>query len=1274
MYSIKTQRNIIACAVVFVVALLLATFSYTSVTYMANEIAGSGGYIEYEGEDASGAGTKEDPFLIGSYHTLNNEFRQQATMPNKHYVLISDIEMVGNWQPIHSLAEGSVLDGNGFTIHNLNIPTSIQTSSKGLFATLNGSVKNLFFTNVNIQGSTHGTHIGVIAGESAGRNITIDNVRVESGTMSTSATMSMAGGFVGRLFGSGISNNNRANFTIQNSYTKMSNIQAYNGVAGFIGFVQSGNININIKNSFHIGNMHASNVYVGGAIGGVSNTLNKTITIENTYAQGRFTATNYVGGMLGYFNAQAYPTPELFINNCFSQITTTNNNSTKGGIFGQATNGGGVFINNCVAVNGSGITRIGGNQASIQQSELTNSSFLNTQEMADRLNDGANPPNYVIYENRLELRAFDPRIMLVFNSNGGTFQHQESIEVYDLFRRDDFMAQQVSTPYKVGYNFIGWNTMADGSGENYINEDKINTADNLTLYANWQIISYKLQSAGGNTQGQIVSFHNEDNDSLNDVTLHQDGYIKTHLNTQDENNQYTFNAFLVLKKEYYDIHAQTNNYPTYQENADAWTNIGSGYLVNNDTPLLKEQRLNFYDTETGYHLINQDFIQTYAIETSENQLSFIFSPVYHITEIHSFTFDVNTPSQKSYGMVYIDDVYTPYGTNLNYIAEDERQIEMRIEVNKYRTLNQIQYTTDNQNFTAIENIHQQDNTYTFTFDLIDGMQFEIEFASVEFDVSIVAYTYDNIPVPIELEPITNNAPDKVYLNSNLSNATARNVDGFRLINNAVNNIKIFNQQTQLYDYFSAINGNINFASLNADFFDKYVDYSNNDGQIVIIAEYVQQFELDLVVDYILEAYGDVTIQITNLQGNTMIVSQSMLGFFDKGSTVRITIEPDKISLIESIDNINQSELNENGNIINFILDKNRNDIKIAFGVKKYTLNVTMLDNNLNEILDIEKLLPEVTEFYIEDEISYISKGEHANYEFLGWYAMVGDTLHQLPPPYHETIENLFISQDFIENYTDELEINIVGKFVKLYQVNIILPHQSGEITFAVLNQQDGGKQINDNTFREGTILQIITMPDSHYHLGEVLGLASNDNVIGNTINITVNSTMFVTIPFNATKYNVVQTNDLKDALGEVLINNTSIALDEQITLTFKPESGYDIRSWKINGIDINQLENAEVSGNNVVLTITEQWLQSYLDNGLQLDSEIKTMMNKTYLTLMLVGGIGIPLLLALIIIVIILSRRRKIEYEKLMLAQKSNERRLASVDFIKNLTKENEDK
>ncbi len=1266
MVNIKSQKNIIVFTIIFIVATLLMVFMSTPITYTAN--TGVGGLKEYYGNDGDGAGTKEDPFLIGSYQTLNTTFRYQATMPNMHYVFIDNIDITATeWEPIVSFGEGSVLDGNGFTINNLKIPSTNTNSLKGLFSTLYGSVKNLYFTNIFIQG---GTYIGAVAGESAGRDITLDNIRVESGSMTTSTSMSMAGGLVGRLFGSGISNNNRASFIIKNSYTKTSNIQAYNGVGGFIGFIQSGNINITIKNSFHEGNMNATNVYVAGAIGGVSNTLNKTIVIENCYAKGAFTASRYVGGMVGYFNAQAYPTPELFINNCFSQITTTTiNATTKGGIFGQATYAGGVFINNCVVVNGAGITKIAGDLSVSQQCEMINSvQELNTQIIADKLNDGANPPNYVIYENRLELRVFDPRIMFVFNSNGGTFPDLENVKVYDLFKNDIFIASTVSVPQRTGYNFTGWNTMEDGSGNNYIGEERIETIDNLSLYANWQIVSYRLSHIGGNTPGQIITFHNENDGTINTATLNQKGYIKTYLGTEDA-NEHTFNSFLVLKKEYFETE-------DYQNNDKAWTSIGAGYSVADGNPLLKEQRLNFYDTETGYYLIDKSFIEQYAI-LNESDIIFIFKPIYHIVEINSFTFDAKIPAQKSYAMVYIDGIYNPYGSKLNYIAPYTNQIEMKIIVNKYRALKEVLVDKNDGNlFNPVENIGQVNNVYTFTFNLVDGMVFELEFESVKFDISVIAQTFDGITLPQELNAIINNGPSQIYLNSSFSNAFASTVAGYRLVNNAVNNIKIFNQLTLIYDYFSAINGSISFASMDAGFLDKYLNFANNsNGEIVIIAEYIQQYILDLEIEFLLEAYGNVTIQITNLQGNTMIVSPSMLGYFDNGSVVKITLEPDDISLIESIENVDADELNDEGNIINFVLDKDRSNIKLTFSVKEYILNVKMLDINENEILDIQPIIEKNDRLYAEDEITLISKSAHPNYEFLGWYALVGEMLHELPPPLNQTIERLILSQSFIENYTDGLEINIVGKFIRLYEMNIIIPTQNtGSFELTVLNEQEGGKQLANNLFREGTLVRITVNPNKHYMLGSVLGLGADDLVQGNNINILVNSTLFITIPFNAIKYDIVQTNDLKDANGEVIMTNTKLTLGEKITLTFKPSSGYDLRSWKINGVDIHELDNAEVNGNNVTLTVTETLLQSLSGNEIRIDNEIKTMMNKTYFSLLLAGGIIIPSLLALIIIVVFLSAKRKKEYDRLMQEQKANERRLASVDFIKNLTNENNDK
>jgi uncharacterized repeat protein (TIGR02543 family) len=58
---------------------------------------------------------------------------------------------------------------------------------------------------------------------------------------------------------------------------------------------------------------------------------------------------------------------------------------------------------------------------------------------------------------------------------------------------------------KVGHNFTGWNTLPDGTGVNYENVEIITPTGDLTLYAQWEVITFQLSfdAAGGSEVASI---------------------------------------------------------------------------------------------------------------------------------------------------------------------------------------------------------------------------------------------------------------------------------------------------------------------------------------------------------------------------------------------------------------------------------------------------------------------------------------------------------------------------------------------------------------------------------------------------------------------------------------------------------------------------------------------------------------------------------------------------------------------------------------------------
>ena len=96
--------------------------------------------------------------------------------------------------------------------------------------------------------------------------------------------------------------------------------------------------------------------------------------------------------------------------------------------------------------------------------------------------------------------------IITFDSNGGS-----GIMSAQTFTSGIAQSLKTNTFTKSGYNFAGWNTEANGSGTAYTNGQRIAVSSNMTLYAQWSIvtngtftdsrdgISYKYVTIGSQT-------------------------------------------------------------------------------------------------------------------------------------------------------------------------------------------------------------------------------------------------------------------------------------------------------------------------------------------------------------------------------------------------------------------------------------------------------------------------------------------------------------------------------------------------------------------------------------------------------------------------------------------------------------------------------------------------------------------------------------------------------------------------------------------------------
>lgn len=88
-----------------------------------------------------------------------------------------------------------------------------------------------------------------------------------------------------------------------------------------------------------------------------------------------------------------------------------------------------------------------------------------------------------------------------FNANGGT----GSMNIQNVTKSDTLSANVFT---KKGYTFTGWNTKTDGSGTSYTDKAEITLTGDMTLYAQWQPVSYSISYDldGGSINNQKTSY------------------------------------------------------------------------------------------------------------------------------------------------------------------------------------------------------------------------------------------------------------------------------------------------------------------------------------------------------------------------------------------------------------------------------------------------------------------------------------------------------------------------------------------------------------------------------------------------------------------------------------------------------------------------------------------------------------------------------------------------------------------------------------------------
>ena len=174
----------------------------------------------------------------------------------------------------------------------------------------------------------------------------------------------------------------------------------------------------------------------------------------------------------------------------------------------------------------------------------------------------------------LLLNASEQKSTITFNANGGNGYMSELI-----YEKDETKSLFYNTFEREGYVFVGWNTKADGSGDNYSDGQNIQPTEDLTLYAQWEKIQYftiSFDANGGTGSMSSMTFGKGETKTLTANTFTRTGYTFTGWNTKADGTGISYtNKQSITPTENLTLYAQwEESKGTGTANGHDWIDLG----------------------------------------------------------------------------------------------------------------------------------------------------------------------------------------------------------------------------------------------------------------------------------------------------------------------------------------------------------------------------------------------------------------------------------------------------------------------------------------------------------------------------------------------------------------------------------------------------------------------------------------------------------------------------------------------------------------------------
>lgn len=232
---------------------------------------------------------------------------------------------------------------------------------------------------------------------------------------------------------------------------------------------------------------------------GEGNMLSKTVSVgnslslpENTFTRSGYEFvgwnTNSNGAGISYSNGQTItPSGDMTLYAQWKKkevyyTITFNANGGSGSMSSKTMSAGSSFYLPINTLTRSGYEFVGWNTNSYG----TGTSYTDGQFITP-------PGNITLYAQWKKKEVY---YTITFNANGGSGTMSSK-----TVSTGSSVTLPNSTFTRSGYEFVGWNTNADGSGVSYTNGQNITPSGNITLYAQWKKIQEEQEQLSGSHQG-----------------------------------------------------------------------------------------------------------------------------------------------------------------------------------------------------------------------------------------------------------------------------------------------------------------------------------------------------------------------------------------------------------------------------------------------------------------------------------------------------------------------------------------------------------------------------------------------------------------------------------------------------------------------------------------------------------------------------------------------------------------------------------------------------